>query len=79
MRISGIRIEIVESHIAKSGPRTFGLILLAVLFPPIVLPLLCTLAILIVLTLALAEPVSVYSRKSHGAPSGLSPRSPPLV
>ncbi len=77
--MSGIRIEIVESRVARAGPLTFGLILLAVLFPPVVLPLLCTLAILIVLTLALAGPVPVCIRKSHKSPHSLSPRSPPLA
>jgi hypothetical protein len=43
------------------------------------LPLLCTLAILVVLTAALAGPVPVCIRESHGAPGGLSPRSPPLA
>lgn len=76
---SGIRITFVESRVARPGPLTFGLILLALIFPPVVLPLLCTLAILVVLTAALAGPVPVCIRESHGAPGGLSPRSPPLA
>jgi len=79
MSMPGIRIEIVESRVARAGPLTFGLILLAVLFPPIVLPLLFALAIIVVLIPALAAPVPVCIRESHGAPCGLSPRSPPLA
>ena len=77
--MTGIRIEIVESRVERSGPLAFGLILLAVLFPPIVLPLVCTLAILIVLTLALPGSRLICNRKSHEVPGGLSPRSPPLT
>lgn len=77
--MTGIRIEIYEGRIARHGLVSVGFILLAVLFPPIVLPLLFTLAILIVLTLALPGPAPVCVRKSQGAPVGLSPRSPPLA
>jgi hypothetical protein len=79
MRMNGIRFEIAESHMAWSGPLTFGLILLAVLFPPIVLPFVCALAILIVLPLALPGSIPACVLVSHGVPGGLSPRSPPLA
>jgi hypothetical protein len=79
MSLTGIRIEIVESHVTRTGSLTFGLILLAVLFPPIVLPLLFALAMLIVMTPALSGLAPVCIGESHEAPSGLSPRSPPLA
>jgi hypothetical protein len=79
MRMNGIRFEIAESHMAWSGPLTFGLILLAFIFPPVVLPLLCALAILIVLTLALPGSIPACVLESHGMPGVLSPRSPPLA
>jgi hypothetical protein len=79
MSMTGIRIEIGEKRIARRGLVSVGLILLAVLFPPIVLPLLFTLAIIVVLIPALAAPVPVCLRESQGAPRGLSPRSPPLA
>ena len=77
--MSGIRIEIVESRIARTGPLAFGLILLAFIFPPVVLPLLCTLAVLVVLTAAFAGPDPTGAGESFGAADGLSPRSPPLA
>jgi len=79
MNLNGVRIEINASRVARTGPLTFGLILLAVLFPPIVLPLLCILAVLIVLTLALPGSIPICVLESQRALSGLSPRSPPLV
>jgi hypothetical protein len=74
-----IRIEIVEARVARAGPLTFGLVLLAVIFPPIVLPLLWTLAVLVILTAAFRGSIPMDIRESRGATVCLSPRSPPLA
>jgi hypothetical protein len=78
MSMTGIRIEIGERRFARHGLVSVGFILLAILFPPVVLPLLFALAIIVVLIPALAASVLVCIRESRGAPNGLSPRSPPL-